>query len=140
MLTNSVMFIISKRDTTRPLGIQFTLFINSVRNTKYYKQCSWIQLKRINNKLGRSMFLQPLPRSLMVGSQSGCRPLCNIGILYFITLLGILMLTYQRAYLNAKFHEVTLMVKLLFCVTWHMPQNRVSDTKTHVTLEYHKKM
>ena len=37
--------------------------------------------------------------------------------------------------LNTKCREVTSMVKVLIInVTWHVPQNRASDTITHVTL------
>ena len=37
--------------------------------------------------------------------------------------------------MNVKYHEATLMAKLLIIdVTLHTPQNRVSDNITHVTL------
>ena len=43
-------------------------------------------------------------------------------------------------HLNAKCHEVALIVKLLITsVTWHTPQNRVSGGITHVTLTTIKK-
>ena len=36
--------------------------------------------------------------------------------------------------MNVNCHEVTLMVNVLIAtITWHMPQNRVSDTISHVT-------
>ena len=40
-------------------------------------------------------------------------------------------------HLNAKCHEVTLMMNLsIIDVTLHTPQNRVSDTVTHGTLNF----
>ena len=42
---------------------------------------------------------------------------------------------HQYAHLNANYHEVTLMVKMLTInVTYHTPQSRVNATNTHVTL------
>jgi hypothetical protein len=59
---------------------------------------------------------------------------CNINI-HLIALLNILMPRYWKAHLNAKCHEVTLIVKLLIIsVTQHTPQNKASGTITHVTL------
>ena len=63
---------------------------------------------------------------------SSCRPMCHIGI-HLITLLNVLV----PLHLNAKCHEMTLimMMLLIFDVTSHMSQNKVSDTIiTHVTL------
>ena len=40
MLTNSIVLAIGGRDTLRPLGIYFKSFANSVRDSKYQKQCS----------------------------------------------------------------------------------------------------
>jgi hypothetical protein len=55
--------------------------------------------------------------------------------LHLKALLNILMPRYELAHLIAKCHEVTQMMKLLISgVTKHMPQNRVSDPITHVSL------
>jgi hypothetical protein len=44
-------------------------------------------------------------------------PLCNVNM-HLITLLNILVPKYQYAHLNAKYHETTLVMKLLIiCVT-----------------------
>ena len=65
---------------------------------------------------------------------STCRLWCGIGI-HLITFQDIPMPRYQQVYLNAKCHVVTLMTKfLIISVNQHMPQNRVSDTFMHVTL------
>jgi hypothetical protein len=45
------------------------------------------------------------------------------------------MSRYWQVDLNAKYHEVTIVVKLLINnVTYHTPQNRANDTITNVTL------
>ena len=62
------------------------------------------------------------------------RPMCDISI-HLITLLNILMPRYQDVHLNANYHEVALMMKLLVTsVTWRRPHNKVSDTNSHATL------
>ena len=62
------------------------------------------------------------------------RPMCDISI-HLITLLNILMPRYQDVHLNANYHEVALMMKLLVTsVTWQRPHNKVSDTNSHATL------
>ena len=69
--------------------------------------------------------------------QLTCRPLCNVHKhnIHLTTLLTIVMPRYYKAHLNTKCREVTLVMKLLIInVTQNMPQNRVSDTITHVTL------
>ena len=38
MLTNSIILAICRRDTLRPLGIQFRPFANSVRDTKDHRR------------------------------------------------------------------------------------------------------
>ena len=42
MLTNNITLAIKGHDTLRPLGIHFMPFANSVRDTKYHKQCRLI--------------------------------------------------------------------------------------------------
>jgi hypothetical protein len=42
MLRNIIVLAISGHDTLRPLGIYFRLFANSVYDTKYHKQRSFI--------------------------------------------------------------------------------------------------
>ena len=75
-----------------------------------------------------------MPSVICVTFESPCRPLRNIG-LHPITLLNILMPRYSKAHLNAKCHEVTLVMKLMTTnVTYRTPQNWVCDTITHVTL------
>jgi hypothetical protein len=44
MLTNNAMLIISGRDTTSPIGIQFRPFIYNVCATKYHKGCTTIHV------------------------------------------------------------------------------------------------
>ena len=39
MLTSSIIFVISGRDTLRPLSIYFRPFTTSVCDTKYHKLC-----------------------------------------------------------------------------------------------------
>ena len=39
MLMKSIMLTIRGCDTSRYLGIQFSLFVNSVRDTKYRERC-----------------------------------------------------------------------------------------------------
>ena len=49
-----------------------------------------------------------------------------------MTLLNTPLPRYQYVHLNAKCHEVTLIIELLIVIlTYHMSQNRVNDTKYH---------
>ena len=44
MLMNGILVAISRRDTLRPLGIQFRPLANSVCDTKYHKRCTWMPI------------------------------------------------------------------------------------------------
>ena len=66
---------------------------------------------------------------------STCRPLCNISM-HLITILNMLMPRYQQAHLNAKCHEMAIMMKFLIInVTQRMPQNRLNDAITRCWVE-----